>query len=262
MVREGASFHPSRAGLLNWARPPATLPRRAQLLREGPWAEWLVRRSLRGAVRRELAGVYVRGPWPGGGAVLAPNHHSWWDGYLLRELAWQIGQDFAVMMGEAQLARFPFLQRVGAFPAGAARTAVRRAREGAWVVLFPEGAIQPPGALGAVRGGAGWAAGRAGVPLVPVALRLSLRGAERPEAFVRFGAPCPPLDLPARLSALLAQLDADLRAADPDQPPQGYLRVVTGRGSAHDAGANLPAQWLALLTGDRITGAGRDDPPP
>lgn len=64
-------------------------------------------------MRGSLGGVWVRGPLPGGGAVLAPNHHSWWDGYVLREVALACSQPFSVLMTGRQLARFPFLRRVG-----------------------------------------------------------------------------------------------------------------------------------------------------
>ncbi|MFC5848384.1 lysophospholipid acyltransferase family protein [Deinococcus petrolearius] len=211
------------------------------------WAEAAVRRSVRAGVRRELAGVYLRGPWPAGGAVLAPNHHSWWDGYVLRELAWAAGQPCRIMMTERQLARFPFLRRVGAIGTGELRSAVRAARAGAWVVVFPEGDIRPAGPPGHLQPGAAWLARQAGVPLVPVALRLALRGAERPEAFVRFGGPAGAAELSAALARHLAALDADLRAADPDGPPAGYLRAVRGRASTHDA-PGLAARMLTRLT--------------
>lgn len=213
------------------------------------WAEAAVRRSIRGSLRRELAGVYVRGPWPAGG-VLAPNHHSWWDGYLLRELAWQTRQPFTVVMTDEQLRRFPFLRRGGALGVHELREAVRRASAGHWVVVFPEGEIRPAGAPAALRPGAAWLARAAGVPLYPVALRLTLRGAERPEAFVRFGTAVPGAALAGALAQLVADLDADLSCSLPDRPPDGYLRVVSGQRSRHDE-VGAPARLLTWVTGDR-----------
>lgn len=213
------------------------------------WAEAVVRRSVRGSVRRGLADVYVRGPWPSGG-VLAPNHHSWWDGYLLRELAWQTGQPCTVVMTDEQLRRFPFLRRGGALGVRDLREAVRRAAQGSWVVVFPEGEIRPAGPPTALRPGAAWLARVAGVPLYPVALRLAVRGAERPEAFIRFGEAASPTALPVALGRLVAELDAELLTSSPDAPPGGYLRVVAGRGSRHDS-VSVPARMLTWLTGDR-----------
>ena len=213
------------------------------------WAGELVRGSIRRSVRTDLAGVFVTGPLPAGGAVLAPNHQSWWDGYLLAELALQLGQGCRVMMTERQLARFPFLRRVGAIGTGEVRAAVRFARSGGWVVVFPEGALQPPGPPAALHPGAAWAARQAGVPLVPVGLRVLVRGAQKPEGFARFGPPTPPTELPDGLRRVVAGLDADLHAADPDFPPAGYLRWVRGAASVHDR-PGLPARLLTRLTGE------------
>ena len=56
------------------------------------WIRPLLLHSIRSSVRRDLAGVWVYGPVPTGGAILAPNHQSWWDGYLLKEVAAGRGQ--------------------------------------------------------------------------------------------------------------------------------------------------------------------------
>ena len=208
----------------------------------------LLRRSIRSSLRRDLAGVWLRGPLPVGGAVLAPNHHSWWDAYLLGEVAASLGQDCRFLMTQRQLSRFPFLREVGAVDERSLRILVRAARGGAWVVVFPEGAIRPAGELRGVQAGAAWLAQRAGVPLVPVALRVLMRGSQWPEAFVRFGATCPADTLAERLNTLLAALDQDLRDTDPDLAPDGYLRWVQGRASRHER-VDLASRLLIRLGG-------------
>lgn len=213
-------------------------------------AAGLLRRSIRSSLRRGLAGVWVRGEAPTGGAVLAPNHHSWWDAYLLGGLADGLGQDCRFLMSERQLARFPFLHAVGAADKRELRALLRAARSGAWVVVFPEGAIRPAGRVGAVQPGAGWLARQAGAALVPVGLRVVMRGGQWPEAFVRFGAACGAADLQGQLNAVLAALDADLLAADPDQPPAGYLRWMRGRASLSDE-VGLASRLLTRLGGFR-----------
>lgn len=60
------------------------------------------------------------------------------------------------------------------------------------MALFPEGEMRYPGPLGPLREGANWLARKAGVPLLPVALRVVLRGYEHPEAFLWVGRPLPP----------------------------------------------------------------------
>ncbi|GBF07160.1 phospholipid/glycerol acyltransferase [Deinococcus aerius] len=214
------------------------------------WAAALLRASIRRSVRTGLGGIWVRGPLPGAGAVLAPNHHSWWDGYVLREITWTLGLDYRVLMLGEQLARFPFLRRVGALGVGEVRPAVRAARAGAWVVVFPEGALHPAGPLREVRPGAAWIARSAGVPLVPVALRVVLRGGQYPEAYLRFGRAVGEAALPAALAQELAALDTDLADSDPEAPLAGYLRVTAGRASASDR-VDLPSRALIWLTGDR-----------
>jgi len=211
----------------------------------------MLRASIRRSVQSGLGGVWVRGPLPpfgeSGGAVLAANHHSWWDGYVLRDLAWVLSADFRVLMLGRQLAHYPFLRRVGALGAGEVRAAVRGARAGAWVAVFPEGTIQPVGPLRDVRPGAGWIARQAGVPLVPVALRVILRGRPRPEAHLRFGPPTTPDALAGALSGELARLDADLAASDPESPLAGYLHL-SGSKSPDLNRPDLPSRLLARLT--------------
>ncbi|SMB95903.1 lysophospholipid acyltransferase family protein [Deinococcus hopiensis] len=210
----------------------------------------LVRASIRGSLRKHLGGVWVRGTWPPGGAVLAPNHGSWWDGYVLRELAWVVGADFRVTMTARQLSRFPFLRRLGALGAGEVRPAARAAEAGAWVVIFPEGTLQPPGRVAPLQPGAAWVARASGVPLVPVALRVVLRGRQFPEAYVRFGPPVEEADLRGALAHELAALDADLSAVDPERPLGGYLRILRGRESDQER-LDLPSRLLVRLSGDR-----------
>ncbi|WP_272976014.1 lysophospholipid acyltransferase family protein [Deinococcus geothermalis] len=209
----------------------------------------LLRANIRRSLRTGLGGVWVYGSLPAGNAVLAPNHHSWWDGYVLGEVAATLGADFRVLMTARQLARFPFLRRVGALGIQELRPAVRAARRGAWVVVFPEGAIQPAGPLREVKPGAAWIARAAGVPLVPVALRVVLRGGQLPEAYLRCG-PAVTADLAAALARELTALDADLAGSDPEQPLAGYLRLVLGRASDHERLAWL-SRALTRLTGDR-----------
>ncbi|MDV6373611.1 lysophospholipid acyltransferase family protein [Deinococcus arenicola] len=213
-----------------------------------PWATPVLKHSIRRSLRTGLGGVWVRGSMPPGGAVLAPNHNSWWDGYVMRELAWWAGADFRILMVTRQLRRFPFLRRMGALEAGRVREAAHSARNGAWVAVFPEGAVQPVGGLAEVHPGAAWIARTAGVPLIPVALRVVMRGGQWPEAYLRIGGAT--TDLTGALTHELGLLDAELAASDPEQPLAGYLRVMRGRSSGSDT-VDWPARLLTLITGDQ-----------
>lgn len=212
------------------------------------WIRPMLRHSIRSSVRRELAGVWLRGPLPSGGAVLAPNHHSWWDAYLLGEIAASLGQQCRFLMSGQQLARFPFLRLVGAADRAELRSLVRSAKRGAWVIVFPEGEIRPQGQVKEIQAGAAWMAGQAGVPLIPVGVRVIMRGSQWPEAFVRFGEPCGAGELEHQLNMVLQALDADLQAAHPDHSPAGYLRWVQGKASLHDE-VDFPSRLLIRLGG-------------
>ncbi len=193
------------------------------------------------SLRRGLAGVWVRdeAALPRGGVVVVANHHSWWDGYLAFLLARRLGRPLTVLMDREQLARFPFFRAHGAIAAHEVRRALRRLEAGHLVVVFPEGRLRAAGAPGELAPGAAYLSRRSGCPVVPVALRVVLRGGERPEAFVRVGRALPPgsdppdAEVERTLAAVVARLDADLGTTDPEAEPAGYGRWLRGRRSTH-----------------------------
>lgn len=189
---------------------------------------WIVRRSL----RRGLQGVWADGPWHDlrGGTIVAANHHAWWDAYLVWYLAERRGLPLAALMDDAQLVRFPFFARHGAIARSRPRELVRRVRGGALGVIFPEGKLRAAGPPGALAPGAARLAVVADAPLRPLAIRVTLRGAPRPEAFLRLG---PVLDRPQELDEalgrLVADLDATLAATDPEATPPDMDAWLRGR---------------------------------
>ncbi|SDE99056.1 Acyltransferase [Thermus arciformis] len=191
--------------------------------------EALLLRSLKGSLR----GVYLRGEAPAGPLVLVLNHHGFFDGHL----AWLLGKLYqrplSLLVAEENLRAFPVLKLVGALEAGRVREALRRLKRGEWVALFPEGAMRYPGPLGPLREGASWLAEKAGVPLLPVALRVALRGYEHPEAFVWIGKPIPPKEARA-LGGLLQGLDALLAQTHPREVPEGFREVLRGKRSLEE----------------------------
>ena len=213
--------------------------------------EWMVRAAIRRSVRTGLRGVWVRGAVPSGGAVIAPSHASWWDGYVLRELAWQVGQPFTVLMTGRQLGNFPFLRFIGAIGDQELRPALRSLRAGHWLLVFPEGQVTPLGPLGRLQPGAAWLARTSGAPLYPAALRVVMRGQTQPEAYLRFGAAVSGPELADALRRELGLLDAELASSDPEQPLAGYLRMV-GQGSFGADAPGLSARMLAWLTRDLV----------
>ncbi len=193
--------------------------------------EGFLLRSLKGSLR----GVYLQGEAPEGPLVLAPNHHSFFDGHLVWLLGRLYRRPLSLLVAEENLRAFPVLKLAGALEAGRVREALRRLRRGEWVALFPEGGMAYPGPLRPLKPGAGWLAGKAGVPLLPVALRVVLRGYEHPEAFLWVGRPLPPEgDLGGALGRLLRELDALLAKTHPREVPEGFREVLRGRRSLEE----------------------------
>jgi len=203
---------------------------------------WIVRRSLRSG----LQGVWADGPWNElrGGTVLAANHHAWWDAYLVWYLAARHGLPLAALMDDAQLARFPFFARHGAIARSRPRELVRRVRGGALGVIFPEGELRAAGPPGPMAQGAARLAVLAEAPLRPLAIRVTLRGAPRPEAFLRLGPILEdPQDLDASLARLVGDLDATLAATDPEATPPGVDAWLRGRRGADRRARGFERLW-------------------
>jgi 1-acyl-sn-glycerol-3-phosphate acyltransferase len=170
-----------------------------------------------------------------GGYVLACNHLSNFDPWPLGMPLWP--QRWLRFMAKAELYWWPatyILDAAGAFPVHreradveAVNTAVRLAKEGNVVVMFPEGTRRKKGLVkkhqARARSGAARIALNAGVPLVPAAVagtdRLLALGPLR----VAFGAPIQMDDLlgdgdlrrasqeaTVRLMARIAELEATL----------------------------------------------------
>lgn len=100
---------------------------------------------------------------------------------------------------------------------------------------LPRGGDALPWAPGAPSGGGQLACAESGVPLLPVALRVVLRGYEHPEAFLWVGRPLPPGgDLGRALGGLLQALDALLAKTHPREVPEGFREVLRGRRSLEE----------------------------
>lgn len=221
--------------------------------RKRPW-EILLERLLvalfRRTVRQGLRGVWVRGELPAGPWVLAANHHSWWDSYLLPVLLERWGGDFRIIVSDRRLREFGFFRLLGALEASRPRRALFALQRKEALVVFPEGELRPPGGLGSLHRGAVWLAEKAEVPLVPVAVRVVMRGQEFPEAYVVFGEPLrADLEgLERTLSRMLSELDGQIGTAPAEEPLAGFRLALAGRKSTHERMAFWgPA--LARLTG-------------
>ena len=209
----------------------------------------IVRRSIGRSLRTGLASINVQGNPPLGGAVIAANHQSWWDGYVLGSLSVRAGNEPVIVMTSRQLGRFPFLRFVGALSPAELRESARRTARGAHTVIFPEGVLGHGGAIAPLHGGAAWIARTSATPLIPTAIRITLRGGPLPEAFVHYGQPLgPDADLATALQATLSALDADLSACDPEGDVPGYRTVLRGHAPRRDA-VTVSVRLLAAFSG-------------
>jgi 1-acyl-sn-glycerol-3-phosphate acyltransferase len=187
---------------------------------------WMLLRSL----RRSLRGVYVKGEVPREPMVLALNHHSFFDGHIV----WLLGRLYRVpttlLVAPENVKGYPMLKLAGALEAHRVREALRRLSRGEWVAVFPEGEMRCSGELAPLRLGAEYLARKAGVPLLPIAVRVLLRGFEHPEAFLLVREPIRGNGgLAATLGALLRELDQVLRSTHPRVLPEGFRCVLSGR---------------------------------
>lgn len=193
-------------------------------------AETVLRGGIDQLVRRNLRGVWVDGELPTGACVWTANHHSWWDFFAAAAALRDAGRrDVGVLMEAANVGRRALFRQVGVVGTHQLRTAAEMLAEGAVLVVFPEGELRPPGALGPVRGGARWLADRSGAELRAVATRVVLRGQQAPEAYLRVSDPlAKSQDVAAVLSGAVRSLDAALSEADPMEPLSAFRKVVPG----------------------------------
>ncbi len=182
-------------------------------------------------VRSNLRSVSVRGDLPPAPVVWAGNHHSWWDGFVAATVLRRERHTPTLVMDAENLASFGFLKPLRLVPSDRPRVGLEALREGRTLVILPEGQLLGPGPMRPLHRGAAWFAGQAGVPLVPVSLRVVVRGHQHAEALVDLGTPVAGEDLQAAMSAQLAALDLLIADADPREPLPGFRQLLSGRRS-------------------------------
>ncbi len=234
-----------------------------------PVALRLARAYCRWRCGRDLDGVWVAGAdrlrGSTGPLILAPNHVAWWDVLVLVLLDEALGADLRCLMDARNLARLPFLAKLGAIPlrrgdaaredlAGAAawlREAPATNARRRILVIFPQGRQRPAHLrpLG-FRRGVELLAEASGAPVVPVGWNYGFREDHRPAAAVALGTPCPPRTdaLEAATDALLHDIDI-LLTGDGEHVAGAFHALVQPPGRRTDDG--IGSRVLAWLTRSR-----------
>lgn len=165
-----------------------------------PYVKWLC--------RRHFHALHILGKLPDCDAslplLLLPNHSTWWDGFFIYLLNQKLfARKTYLMMLEAQLARYQFFSRLGAFSIsldspGSVRQSLRYTVEilnqnivpRPLLCMFPQGELLPweKRPLGFKRGvEVVLAAHGSAVNLLPLAIKVEFLQKQLPEAFFLFG---------------------------------------------------------------------------
>ena len=182
-------------------------------------------------VRSNLRSVSVRGVLPPAPVIWAGNHHSWWDAFVASSVLRHEHHTATLVMDAQNLASFGFLKPLGLVPSDRPRAGLTALREGRTLVILPEGELLGPGPMRPLHRGAGWYAEHTSAPLVPVSLRVVIRGQQHPEAIVDLGTPVRGEDLAEAMATQLTALDDLIATADPREPLPGFRQVLAGRRS-------------------------------
>ena len=220
--------------------------------------EQLIALSLPLIAQRSLAKglqqIWLKGDWstlPQGAFVLASNHHSWWDLYLLLCVRSKLGRSFSGMMHEDTLERFPFFRQQGALSRLELREALRRLQQDGILHLFPEGEMQQAGQVKGVHKGMAYLVQKTSAPVYPLAIHVVMRGAEKPEAFLVLGEAIEVGGSSETLSAnfvktintLLLELDKLILETPPEEAVAGFEPWYKKRQRFDEQIAKLGRLW-------------------
>lgn len=195
----------------------------------------MIRRSL----ETGLHAVWQRGDWQGlpkTGVIFAANHPSWWDMYLLWLMKQKIKRTIYGMMREDTLATFPFFRSIGVIGRNEVRESLRLLKRGDDLQIFPQGEMHQ-GGITELSEGVAFLAEKSNAPIYPLALRLVVRGAQQPEAFMVLGEPllfsgtrAEFLEqLKQKINDLLESTDHVIQTTHPEAKPDGFTNWLPER---------------------------------
>ena len=234
-----------------------------------PWFLGVARRYVRRRLAHGLDGLRAAGverareAAAAGPVILAANHVSWWDPFLVVALDEALGTEGYALMDAANLAGLPFFARLGAVPLDRSTPARLRAglragaalldRPGRAVWMFPQGRLRPAHLrpLGLHPGIALLARLAPGASVVPVAFQYAFGEHPAPAALAWLGEPIPPriAASPEGTALLEIALEAGLRGIDAvlagDAPPLPELVPSRLRRPDEGLGSRVLGRWRA-----------------
>lgn len=191
-------------------------------------------------VRRTFRGVWLKGPRPEGGAsvIFYANHRSYWDAFAGHALVEHLGFEGYGLMHEANLAKYRFLTRLGAFSIrpNDARSAVESLRYArallqnpkTGLLIFPEGEQRPLArAPLKLAPGVATLSKSSKARCVPVGMSALFLEDEKPDLLIELG----PAHEGGPLGIFQDALDDVVRRVDSATSTQGFECIVRGKES-------------------------------
>lgn len=193
---------------------------------------WFMPLIMRRSLRKGLHAIYQRGYWnnlPKEGIILAANHPSWWDMYVCWFMGQQLSRPLSGVFRDETLKTFPFFRSIGGIGHSEIREALRRIQQGHILLIFPSGDMQQ-GGLKYSHEGVAFLAEKSCAPVYPLALRVVMRGAQKPEVFMVLGERLEPsptrqdllLKMENAVNNLLVQLEQQILQTHPEAKPEGF----------------------------------------
>ena len=205
------------------------------------------------SMRQGLHAIWQSGAWqtlPKEGFILAANHPSWWDMYVCWLIGQKLSRPLSGIMRDDTLKTFPFFRSIGVIAQGEIREALRRLKQGHILQIFPSGDMQQ-GKIKNSHQGVAFLAEKSGLAVYPLALRVVVRGAQKPEVFMVLGEKLKyqshgaefVTQLEDKINDLLESLDNTILNTHPEAKPHGFEAWLLPRLRFDERMAKLRKLW-------------------
>jgi 1-acyl-sn-glycerol-3-phosphate acyltransferase len=184
--------------------------------------------------------------------IFVPNHHGWFDGYLMYHVVTSLG--LVTVDWIAEFGAFPLFKFVGGMPfppddmavrVSTMRTTIRQMRqERVNLLLFAEGLLhRPPEVLNFEKSLDLVCRKVPEAQVIPVAIRYEMSMHERPEAFLLFGDPLPAKGLKSEEVRLKVKSLLDLGAKQISFERSAFQLLAVGTADVNERWDMRKAPW-------------------